>query len=343
VALKFTCKSCSSTIVVKYLKPGETAQCRHCFAENLVPEDAAAPNDSDIKAWESLRLGGAFIKTSRSSGLSQRRKMALIAVLGTVLIAGLTYVISENTRLRNSRSGFMMGLSGSTSDPREIQRLLGSYSDDQWRSLTSKERSSILSARGEAQSAIVDAQNGALRDAFLAVCIFLIAFGAYVRATQKKADTQVSPPELEQLRPAIIDRGAAAEWYNKGCAQQDKGELAEALKSYDKALQSSSQDADIWYNRAQCLVSLDRKEEAAQSLLKAAESNPADADIVFELGSLAQEAGQLDVALDAFHRFLALADRSDPQVAHALNCVKELKERMPWISQLPTSRTGFPG
>jgi len=40
MAFKFTCPSCGEVIVVKYLGPGETAKCRHCGGEAVVPTDA---------------------------------------------------------------------------------------------------------------------------------------------------------------------------------------------------------------------------------------------------------------------------------------------------------------
>ena len=41
MSLKFNCQNCGSDIIVRYLKVGETARCKACAAENVVPETAA--------------------------------------------------------------------------------------------------------------------------------------------------------------------------------------------------------------------------------------------------------------------------------------------------------------
>jgi membrane protease YdiL (CAAX protease family)/DNA-directed RNA polymerase subunit RPC12/RpoP len=41
MSLKFKCQNCGSDIIVRYLKVGETARCKACGTENVVPETAA--------------------------------------------------------------------------------------------------------------------------------------------------------------------------------------------------------------------------------------------------------------------------------------------------------------
>ena len=36
--ITFKCKSCSETIITKFLKPGELAKCKKCGEQNIVPE-----------------------------------------------------------------------------------------------------------------------------------------------------------------------------------------------------------------------------------------------------------------------------------------------------------------
>ena len=48
MALKFTCPNCGSDIYVKYIRPGEMAECRSCGTKTIVPEtsdEAEAPPD----------------------------------------------------------------------------------------------------------------------------------------------------------------------------------------------------------------------------------------------------------------------------------------------------------
>jgi hypothetical protein len=50
MSLKFSCDECGEKVIVRYLKPGDTAQCKSCGAENIVPRDAAATDEMPPKA-----------------------------------------------------------------------------------------------------------------------------------------------------------------------------------------------------------------------------------------------------------------------------------------------------
>lgn len=53
MVLKFKCEKCGGEIVVKYLKPGEEAQCRHCGAYAKVPQTGAeADEEPDQWGWK---------------------------------------------------------------------------------------------------------------------------------------------------------------------------------------------------------------------------------------------------------------------------------------------------
>jgi|GEM_PF-1876292 len=45
MALKFKCRECGEYIITKFLKVGETAKCRNCGIENVVPENALETNE----------------------------------------------------------------------------------------------------------------------------------------------------------------------------------------------------------------------------------------------------------------------------------------------------------
>jgi len=51
-ALKFSCKNCSKTIVVRWLKCGEQVLCRQCGTQNVVPADADAATAADVAEME---------------------------------------------------------------------------------------------------------------------------------------------------------------------------------------------------------------------------------------------------------------------------------------------------
>ncbi len=46
MALKFRCENCGKDVIVEFLKVGEIAECKHCFAELIVPEDATETDES---------------------------------------------------------------------------------------------------------------------------------------------------------------------------------------------------------------------------------------------------------------------------------------------------------
>lgn len=50
MALKFFCLECGGIVIVRYLKPGETALCRACGHEQTVPEGAEAATDAEAEA-----------------------------------------------------------------------------------------------------------------------------------------------------------------------------------------------------------------------------------------------------------------------------------------------------
>jgi|GEM_PF-2956457 len=56
MAYKFTCAECGHELVVKWLKPGETAKCRKCGAGVKVPANAAEVENDDLPGPEPARL-----------------------------------------------------------------------------------------------------------------------------------------------------------------------------------------------------------------------------------------------------------------------------------------------
>lgn len=57
MALRFQCKNCGEDIIVRYLKPGETAKCKKCAGENIVPNTAeeieeTVPSIEEIETFQ---------------------------------------------------------------------------------------------------------------------------------------------------------------------------------------------------------------------------------------------------------------------------------------------------
>ena len=54
MALRFGCQNCGQDIIVKYQKVGETAKCRACDAENVIPEEATEVPDPEYHYYREL-------------------------------------------------------------------------------------------------------------------------------------------------------------------------------------------------------------------------------------------------------------------------------------------------
>ena len=59
MALKFNCSKCGEEIVVRFLKPGETAKCRKCGASVTVPESASELAAGEAEAYLNALLSSA--------------------------------------------------------------------------------------------------------------------------------------------------------------------------------------------------------------------------------------------------------------------------------------------
>jgi hypothetical protein len=69
MALEFNCPSCGEIIVVKYLGPGETAKCRNCGSEAVVPADALKAGEEPryVRPKEKRESAGAGAAASLPS------------------------------------------------------------------------------------------------------------------------------------------------------------------------------------------------------------------------------------------------------------------------------------
>ncbi len=337
MAYRFNCAECSHTVIVRYLKPGETAQCRHCGAQNIVPSDAAVASEHDVESFDAARVHVSDSKEAPKPVPSKRRVLfPVVAVAGAIAVAAIALPIATEARLKRSSGGMIMGSGYTITDPRDLVKF---YQNVDLSSYSPQDRAHMLQGLASAEAAVASARSGAFTDACLAALIFMGAVGVVARVTRKPNSGSKPGGAAPSDSPK---RAHAVEWYNRGCEQQQSGAVAEALSSYDKAVKLWPHDPDFWYNRAECLVKLDRRPDAVESLSRAAEFNPTDSDTLFELGELAQDTGLMDVALPAFQRFLAVADKSDPRRARARTNAKELAEQMPGLAQGPQSHTGFP-
>ena len=117
---------------------------------------------------------------------------------------------------------------------------------------------------------------------------------------------------IELMRRAIANCAIAnrpedaAYWIDLGIALQTQGELAEAMRSYERTLELKPESAAAWSNRGLALHSLGRLEEAAASLEWAIELNPEVAVTHANLGNVRQAQGRLEEAEASQRRAIAL-------------------------------------
>lgn len=97
----------------------------------------------------------------------------------------------------------------------------------------------------------------------------------------------------------------AGTWIDLGIALQTQGELPEAVRCYERALELKPESA-AWSNRGLALHSLGRLEEAVASLERAIELNPEAAVMHANLGNVRQALGRLEEAEASQRRAIAL-------------------------------------
>jgi predicted RNA-binding Zn-ribbon protein involved in translation (DUF1610 family) len=105
MALKFKCDNCGKEVIVKYLRRGETAKCRFCGVETVVPDDAVETGEEPMivrhlrEAREEpipagKEEGNPFPLVPFASGHSRARMLMyvlVVAILLAVVSVGSTY------------------------------------------------------------------------------------------------------------------------------------------------------------------------------------------------------------------------------------------------------------
>lgn len=94
----------------------------------------------------------------------------------------------------------------------------------------------------------------------------------------------------------------ASDWSEMGNAQAGRGELREAVKSYDRAIALDAYNPDIWYNRGLALTGLGEYEEALRCYQRATNLKPFDADLWLSRGAVLSTLGRYEEALESYDR-----------------------------------------
>lgn len=112
------------------------------------------------------------------------------------------------------------------------------------------------------------------------------------RLIRRTGNTQDQPPK----HPGI--------WERRGKSSYKLGKYEEAVKEFDRCLESNPKDADILRNKGSALYMLGRYEEAIEAFNKSLELNPRDADAWNLKGSTLYMIGRPEEALRALDKAL---------------------------------------
>ena len=101
----------------------------------------------------------------------------------------------------------------------------------------------------------------------------------------------------------------ASDWTEMGNAQAERGELREAVRSYDRAIAIDAYNPDIWYNRGLALSRLGEYEEALRCYQRATNLRPFDPDIWRSRGAVLSSLGRYEDALESYDRATEFGSR----------------------------------
>ncbi len=131
----------------------------------------------------------------------------------------------------------------------------------------------------------------------------LLALAAGLRAQGRVREAIAAYEEVLKQNPSLTDS-----WYNLGLLRRRAGLHEAALGAYDEALaRKVAMPEEVHLNRAIILSDdLRRPDEARRDLVAALQLNPAYVPAMLNLGNLAEDLGQVDEAISAYERVLAI-------------------------------------
>jgi superkiller protein 3 len=130
-------------------------------------------------------------------------------------------------------------------------------------------------------------------------------------------------------RALEVDPRDAMAYQNIGITQLHQGKLSEALASFDAAFAINDRLPRAWNGRGVALKESGRPEEAIQAWKRAVELDPEQFDALFNLGVVALERRDKDLARSSLSQFVDRAPpaRFGPDIARARGMLAQLTAR----------------
>jgi tetratricopeptide (TPR) repeat protein len=124
-------------------------------------------------------------------------------------------------------------------------------------------------------------------------------------ASQARSESPKVKPLRGAKRPVRVP-DQADDWFRRGVAAEDKGNLEEAANSYMNALLAGGPQAETSFNLGNVLYGLGRHGEAMQRYLQALELDPDYVEAWNNLGNTLAQMGQKEQAAAAYRQALAI-------------------------------------
>ena len=98
----------------------------------------------------------------------------------------------------------------------------------------------------------------------------------------------------------------AAEWFQRGVARQNAGDVFEAVHCYGRVISLGGKSFEVYYNLAFALQAMGKEDEALANYAQAVRLNPNFADAHNNLGNIFHQREQLEDAQNSYERALAI-------------------------------------
>jgi len=133
-----------------------------------------------------------------------------------------------------------------------------------------------------------------------------------------------NPEAIREFKQALlIDPKFFDAYYNLGVVQLSEKQYNEALENITKAVELSPRDYKGHLQKGIAYRNLGMFEEAMKSLNQANKLNPTNADIIYQIGRVAEDQGDKDMAIGIYKEVLGF----DPLFKDAIESLQRLEKK----------------